>query len=116
MAGLPELTDVLLTRDQSVLFATLNRPQAKNALNAAMIESLLTLCTWLKDYREIRALVLRGAGGVFCAGGDIKEFGKQLMTPAPVVDEDDSVAIGNRVFGDLLLKLDAFAAGFCYCC
>lgn len=112
MQTFPHLTDVLLERDQSVLFATLNRPQARNALNAAMVESLMTLCDWLQENRDARALVLRGAGSAFCAGGDIKEFGKQLMTPEPQAGEADPVAQGNRVFGDLLLKLDALPQVF----
>ncbi|WDI31697.1 enoyl-CoA hydratase/isomerase family protein [Hyphococcus flavus] len=107
MERLPELTDILLTRDQSVVFATLNRPKAKNALNTAMVEGLITLCDWLQENRDLRALVLRGSSGAFCAGGDIKEFGKQLMMPEPESDSEDPVANGNRVFGNLLLKLDA---------
>ena len=104
---LPEVADILLERRQSTLIATLNRPQVKNALNAAIIESLFALCDWLKDNREIRALVLRGAGGAFCAGGDIKEFAAQLMGADPSPGEPDPVERGNRRFGDLLLKLDA---------
>ncbi len=59
----PLLTnDVLVEQRQSALMATLNRPQAKNALNSAIVESLLALCGRLDQDREIRALVLRGAG------------------------------------------------------
>lgn len=105
--NLPAVTDVLLKRRQSVLVATLNRPQVKNALNAAIVESLFSLCDRLNDNREIRALVLRGAGGTFCAGGDIKEFAAQLMAAEPATGEPDPVERTNRRFGDLLLKLDA---------
>ena len=104
---LPALADILLERRQSALIATLNRPQAKNALNGAMVEGLFALCDWLAGNREIRALVLRGAGGTFCAGGDIKEFAAQLMSVEPAQGEADPVVKGNRRFGDLLLKLDA---------
>lgn len=104
---LPEVEDILLERRQSTLFATFNRPQVKNALNTAIIESLFGLCDWLYDNRDIRALVLRGAGGTFCAGGDIKEFAAQLMSSEPAPGESDPVERGNRRFGDLLLKFDA---------
>lgn len=104
---LPVLTDILLQRQQSALIATLNRPQAKNALNAAIVEGLFALCDWLQNNRAVRTLVLRGAGGTFCAGGDIKEFAAQLAAAEPASGASDPVEKGNRRFGDLLLKLDA---------
>lgn len=105
--SLPALKDIALERRQSTIIATLNRPQAKNALNAAIIDGLFHLCGWLKEDRDIRALVLRGAGGTFCAGGDIKEFASQLMAAEPAEGEPDHVEKGNRRFGDLLLSIDA---------
>lgn len=107
MAELPELEDILLSRRQSALTVTLNRPQAKNALNAAIMNGLMRLCDWLTENRDIRMVVLRGAGGSFCAGGDIKEFGKMVMAPEPVEGASDPIVMSNRVFGDVLLKLDA---------
>jgi isohexenylglutaconyl-CoA hydratase len=53
---------------------TLNRPEVRNAMNFRMVEELYALFTDLKPNRDIRAIVLSGAGGVFCAGGDIKEM------------------------------------------
>lgn len=102
-----QLTDIDVERRQSSLVATLNRPQVKNALNSAIIESLFALCDWLRDRPDIRAFILRGAGGTFCAGGDIKEFSAQLMAEAPAPSEADPVENANRRFGDLLLKIDA---------
>lgn len=107
MTNLPHMTDILLTQDRSTLMVTLNRPHIKNALSAAMVESLIALCDHLTRAGDIRAVVVRGAGGAFCGGGDIKEFGKQVMTPDPAQGEPDPVAKSNRVFGDLLLKMDA---------
>jgi isohexenylglutaconyl-CoA hydratase len=107
MTQLPSLTDVTAEPRQSTLFVTLNRPQARNAITGAMVESLMALADWLDTNRDIRFVVLRGAGGAFCGGGDIREFGRMLMTPEPAPGAPDPIAIGNRVFGDLLLKLDA---------
>jgi len=105
--ALPNLTDILIDQRQSALFATFNRPQSKNALNAAIVDGLFALCDWLNGHRDIRTFVLRGAGGTFCSGGDIKEFASQLMAPEPAPGEKDPVETGNRRFGDLLLKMDA---------
>jgi isohexenylglutaconyl-CoA hydratase len=105
--ALPHLTDIAIEIRQSTLIATLNRPQVKNALNAAIVDGLFSLCDWLRARSEIRTFVLRGAGGTFCAGGDIKEFAAQLMASAPAPGETDPVEKANRRFGDLLLKIDA---------
>lgn len=104
--------DIILERRKSVLFATLNRPQAKNALTAAMVETLIALADRLSAETETRALVLRGAGGAFCAGGDIKDFAAQMTAPDPAPGEPDPIATGNRRFGELLLKLDAIPQVF----
>jgi isohexenylglutaconyl-CoA hydratase len=53
---------------------TLNRPEVRNAMNAQMVLDLTAAFEALKDNREVRAVVLSGAGGTFCAGGDIKEL------------------------------------------
>jgi isohexenylglutaconyl-CoA hydratase len=104
---LPAVTEILLERRQSALIATFDRPAAKNALNAAIVDGLFAICAYAGDpENRIRALVLRGAGGTFCAGGDIKDFAVQLMAPAPAPGEADPVMRANRRFGDLLLALD----------
>jgi isohexenylglutaconyl-CoA hydratase len=108
MSDIVSATDeVLLARNGGALFVTLNRPQAKNALTAAMTAALGALARDLEGRRDIRAVVLRGAGGAFCAGGDVKDFARHLMAEAPKAGEIDPVIVANRSFGDLLLQLDA---------
>jgi 2-(1,2-epoxy-1,2-dihydrophenyl)acetyl-CoA isomerase len=51
---------------------TLNRPKAKNALDAEMKLALEQQLASLKADRSLRALILTGAGGDFCAGGDLR--------------------------------------------
>lgn len=53
---------------------TLNRPETKNAMNFKMVAELYTIFTSLRENRDIRVIVLRGANGTFCSGGDIKEM------------------------------------------
>ncbi len=55
-------------------YITLNRPAVKNAMNNQMVLDILAAFEALKDNREVRAIVLRGADGTFCAGGDLKEM------------------------------------------
>lgn len=103
MTDLPATTDLILEPQGSVLHIWLNRPEAKNALSAAMVDELHAVLDAVRDDRSIRTLILRGKGGVFCAGGDIKGFKSGSQDGPP--DADD-VARGNRSFGDLMIKLN----------
>jgi len=60
--------------EEGVATLTLDRPQARNALSPTMRQELDESLVQLKAQagREVRALVITGAGGHFCAGGDIK--------------------------------------------
>ena len=88
-----------MARDGGVLKIWLNRPETKNALSKEMTDELNLVLDNVRDDRSIRAIVLRGSGGVFCAGGDIKSF----KTDMQMVDADE-VAKSNRSFGNLLIK------------
>lgn len=60
--------------DRSVATLTLDRPAKRNALDRAMLESLLDLIAGLERRDDVRAVVVRGAGGTFCAGADIADW------------------------------------------
>lgn len=64
---------LLCERRGGVLFVTLNRPRARNALNGAMLDALEQILASARHDRSLGVVVLRGAGGYFCAGGDLKE-------------------------------------------
>ncbi|MEQ8673523.1 MAG: enoyl-CoA hydratase-related protein [Aggregatilineales bacterium] len=55
-------------------YITLNRPEVKNALSRQLTRELLEAFKTLQDNKDIRAILLSGAGGTFCAGGDLKEM------------------------------------------
>jgi isohexenylglutaconyl-CoA hydratase len=74
MNELPNCETLLLERDSGVLHVTLNRPDSRNAMSLAMVGELRAVLAALGDDRETRVVVLRGAGGHFCAGGDIKDM------------------------------------------
>lgn len=66
------MTDrVTLTRDGHVAIVTMNRPEKLNALDVAQIEAIVAMGERLREEPELRAVVLTGAGGSFCAGLDI---------------------------------------------
>lgn len=100
-ANLPVCRTLALRREGPVLRILLNRPTARNALSDAMVADLGSLAAALEADRTIRVVVLRGAGGTFCAGGDLSGFVESR-------DRDPAaLAANNRVFGRLLERLDA---------
>jgi len=86
-----------------VLFVTLNDPARRNALNEAMLSALEAQIALAEQDETIRAFVLRGAGGVFCAGGDFATFKTLMATRAE--SGSDPIARNNRAFGSLLTRL-----------
>jgi enoyl-CoA hydratase len=69
------VSEVLAERRGSALWVTFNRPEAHNAMTFAMYEALYDRCEEADASEDVRALVLRGAGGkAFVAGTDIRQF------------------------------------------
>ena len=73
---------ILLTRDGPVATLTLNRPDALNALDFAMMDALVACTTEVANDDSLQVVVLRGAGKHFMAGGDIRAFAEELGRPA----------------------------------
>lgn len=67
---------ILISHVGGVATVTLNRPEKRNAVRLAMWRRLERLFLDLREDRGIRAVILAGAGGHFCAGADISEFGE----------------------------------------
>lgn len=75
--------EVLTERRGRVLVITLNRPEAKNAVDAAMARGVAAALDELDGDADLSVGVLTGAGGTFCAGMDLKAF---LRGEAPIVE------------------------------
>jgi enoyl-CoA hydratase/carnithine racemase len=67
-----EQPHALIERRDHVLIVTLNRPAARNALSGPMLELMRQAWDTVDADSDIRACVLTGAGGAFCAGADLK--------------------------------------------
>ena len=65
---------VLVETHNGICTITLNRPKALNALDLAMVKALGQVIPAVADDPTIRAVVIRGAGDHFMAGGDVKWF------------------------------------------
>ncbi|MGK5086244.1 enoyl-CoA hydratase-related protein [Bdellovibrionota bacterium FG-2] len=81
------------TDHQGVLTLTLNRPEVRNAFNDAVVAELAQVFTQIKTDPNLRAVVLRGAGPSFCAGGDLNWMKKAVeFTPAQNLEDARSIA------------------------
>ncbi|VVQ05156.1 putative enoyl-CoA hydratase echA8 [Pseudomonas fluorescens] len=96
MNPLPGCETLLLELHNGVLHITLNRPQSRNAMSLQMVSELRAVLAAVRDDRAVRALVIGGAGGHFCAGGDIKDMATARAQGATAYREL------NRAFGALL--------------
>ncbi|SDC08294.1 enoyl-CoA hydratase-related protein [Ruegeria marina] len=69
---------VLCSVTDHVATITLNNPEKRNAMSGDMTEALADLLLTMELDSDVRVLVLTGAGGAFCAGGDITSMGGAL--------------------------------------
>lgn len=82
-------TDQLLCHiENHVAVVTLNRPEARNALSAELRAAVRETISGLASDSRARCLVLTGAGGAFCSGGDTK-----VMAKGPPPSQDDRVRL-----------------------
>ena len=68
------MSEVLTAVQDSVLIITINRPEARNAVNRAVAEGIADAMERLDSDGSINAAILTGAGGTFCSGMDLKAF------------------------------------------
>lgn len=71
---LPKTGNLSAKLDGGWLSIALNTPHNRNALSAGMSADLTAVLQAVRDDRTVRGITLRGKGGVFCAGGDLKGF------------------------------------------
>jgi len=69
---------ILVEKDQAVATVTLTRPEARNALDLAMREELATAFRDFRGDAAVRVVIVTGAGGHFCAGGDVKAMRRRV--------------------------------------
>jgi len=100
--------DLLACADEGVLTLTMNRPQARNALSAAMIDALAAQLAAAEIAPTVKCVVLTGAGAGFCAGGDVKGMAARGDGQAGGVTIDQAIArqrLNQRATAGKLFKM-----------
>jgi 2-(1,2-epoxy-1,2-dihydrophenyl)acetyl-CoA isomerase len=91
MSSIDTGTDHLLADlDEGVAVLTFNRPERRNALSTEILESLAATLERLDVDPKVRCVVLTGAEGAFCAGGDVKAMA------------ESTTGRGNRTVDDVI--------------
>ncbi|MDF2367050.1 enoyl-CoA hydratase-related protein [Sneathiella sp.] len=127
MHELPECEFLKLDVVAGRLNLWFNRPDQRNAINSQMGAEFAAVVDWLEATPDVRVVVLRGAGGHFCAGGDIKE--RRNMAEDVVTEDSDPIMERNQSAGLAFLKFEhlpqttiavvegsAFGGGMGYAC
>jgi len=84
---------VLVAVEDGIAVVTINRPEARNAVNGAVARGIAGAVDELDGRRDVRVLVLTGAGGTFSAGMDLKGF---LVGDSPLADGRGFAGIVER--------------------
>lgn len=87
-------SEIQLERRDGVAVLTLNAPKRRNSLTESMAAELLAACTEIDDDLSIGAVVLRGAGGYFCSGGDRATLAAAGEAPA----KDDAFRTLGKIY------------------
>ncbi|WP_298259551.1 enoyl-CoA hydratase [Bradyrhizobium sp.] len=111
-------TEIVLQHLESgLLTITMNRPERRNALNVDMTLGLVSAAKRAAEDHEVRAVLLKGAGGTFCVGGDVKSMAEGR---APMSFENRMVNLRrgmevSRILHEMskpvVAQLDGAAAG-----
>jgi 2-(1,2-epoxy-1,2-dihydrophenyl)acetyl-CoA isomerase len=108
---------ILFDTDQNVATITLNRPDALNGLTIRMTEEMAHALIRCRADANVRAVIVKGAGRGFCAGGDVKAFGESLradpLTPMRTLAMHlhASVAEMRRMEKPVIAQVHGVAAG-----
>jgi methylglutaconyl-CoA hydratase len=92
-------THLTIRREEPIEYLSLNRPDVRNALNDELVADLTAWAEHTRSTRDVRVVVLGGAGKVFCAGGDIAWMSKTIDF-SPSENLHDAAAL-SRMFSDL---------------
>jgi enoyl-CoA hydratase len=105
------MADALIEQRDHVLIVTMNRPQARNALSGPMMAIMREAWDRVDSDPSIRACVLTGASGTFCAGADLKAMSANHPGDQPGMDLSviEPLLKGRRLTKPLIAAVEGYA-------
>ena len=95
--------EILVSLTQGVLTITFNRPHKKNAMNLALVNEVMAVFSDIADDTSVRAVVICGSEGNFCAGGDISDMYSDAGSEQ---DKQQAIWNFNRSFGRMVAQVN----------
>ena len=122
---MPNQLPIVIEREGNVLMVSLNNPEKRNALNSEMMGAAASAISQVGDYKELRAVVIRGKGSSFCSGAEVTSWkAEELQTllksivqcPLPTIAYVHGVCLGGAMglacASDFVLAEDDTKFGF----
>lgn len=97
--------DLLASLDGGILVLTMNRPERRNALSRPMLAAMTDQLASAETDREVRVIVLTGAGGAFCAGGDVKAMAEGRDGDTSITDRITGQRLSQRATAGRLFQM-----------
>ena len=94
---------IVLEQNGDWLTIWFNRPEVRNALVSDLMSQFMATLDLLQDKKSFRGIIFRGAGGFFCAGGDLKSF--KAMGQADPEEAREMAETTSREIAEMLQKI-----------
>ncbi|MGH7879754.1 MAG: enoyl-CoA hydratase-related protein, partial [Candidatus Binataceae bacterium] len=111
---MPQTDKMLSRKEGKVGYVTFNNPERHNAVSLEMWETAANILEDFKNDKNIRVVVVTGAGGkAFISGADISRFAKERSTQADVDRYNETVERANDAFYKFPKPTIAMIRGYC---
>lgn len=93
----PDFTTLKIEQQDSIAYLTLNRPKRLNALSGTCLRELADAAHWFNQQKNIKVVLIKGAGRTFSAGADIHDFPNNPTESETWIERRDKGQIGFRM-------------------
>lgn len=107
------MSDIVVQVENKIAMVTLNRPALRNSVTLEMWRGIAAIFTKLGQDREIRSIILNGAGGNFSVGADVSEFGKVRSDMKQSKDYETAVDASSDAIANAPQPVIAVLEGYC---
>lgn len=107
------MADIECTVENNVATVTLNRPAVRNAVTLAMWKDVARIFRELGEKRDIRAIILTGAGGNFSVGADVSEFSVVRSDAQDSANYEIAVDAASEAIAGVPQPVIAVIDGYC---